>query len=170
MNYILQFNAALAFIAPTAGCVDIDIAIALARFLVVHCRPVTIAPSLVVELPSRSRRPSPSRRGLHHSQFAIAPSIAAHCHCALGPSPPRSRRPLPSRSRCAVHCRRGAVAPSIAVIVEEPSRRLSPSRSCCAVHCRCRRGAIALSLAVDEPLRRPSPSRSRRTIHCHRRR
>ena len=30
MNYILSFNAVLAFIAPTAGHVDIDITIALA--------------------------------------------------------------------------------------------------------------------------------------------
>jgi hypothetical protein len=38
MNYLLKFNAALAFIAPTAGRVNIGIAIALARFLVVHHR------------------------------------------------------------------------------------------------------------------------------------
>jgi len=98
----------LAFIAPTAGRVDIDIAIALARFLVVHRHQgrVTIVPSsLTVELPSRLRRPSPLRRALHHPLFAIAPSIAAHRLCALGPSPPRSRR-------------RGAIAPSLTV--EEP--------------------------------------------------
>jgi hypothetical protein len=45
----------LAFIAPTAGRVNITIA--LAMFLVVHRRQVTIAPFLVVELPSC--RPSP---------------------------------------------------------------------------------------------------------------
>jgi hypothetical protein len=45
----------LAFIAPTAGCVDI--AIALATFLVVHRRQVTIAPFLAVELPSRCLSP-----------------------------------------------------------------------------------------------------------------
>jgi hypothetical protein len=45
----------LAFIAPTAG--RADIAIALATFLVVHRRQVTITPFLAVELPSR--RPSP---------------------------------------------------------------------------------------------------------------
>jgi hypothetical protein len=38
----------LAFIAPTAG--RVDIAIALASFLVVHCRQVTIEPFLAVEL------------------------------------------------------------------------------------------------------------------------
>jgi hypothetical protein len=46
---------ALAFIAPTAG--RVDIAIALAPFLVVHRSQVTIASFLVVEL--QSRRPSP---------------------------------------------------------------------------------------------------------------
>jgi hypothetical protein len=38
-----------------------------------------------------------------------------------------ARRPSPLRSRRAVHCRRGAVAPSLAV--EEPLRRPLPSRS-----------------------------------------
>jgi hypothetical protein len=56
----------LACIAPTAGHVDINVTIALARFLVIHCRQVTIAPSLAVELPSRSHRPSLSLRALHH--------------------------------------------------------------------------------------------------------
>jgi len=46
----------LAFIAPTAG--RVDIAIALAPFLVVHRRQVTIAPFLAAEL-LPSRRPSP---------------------------------------------------------------------------------------------------------------
>jgi hypothetical protein len=83
----------------------------LARFLVIHrCRD-TIVPSLAVELPSRSCRPSPSRRGLHHPLFAISPSIAAHQRCALGPSPPRLRRPSPSRSHHAVPPLQGAVAP-----------------------------------------------------------
>jgi hypothetical protein len=45
----------LAFIAPTAG--HVNITITLAPFLVVHRRQVTIAPFLAVELPSR--RPSP---------------------------------------------------------------------------------------------------------------
>jgi hypothetical protein len=45
----------LAFIAPTAG--RVDIAIALATFLVIHRRQVTIAPFLAVKL--LSRRPSP---------------------------------------------------------------------------------------------------------------
>ena len=103
MNYILKFNATLAFIAPTAGSVDIDIANTLARFLVVQHRRFTITPSLVVELTLQSRRPLPLRRSLHHPQFAIAPSIAAHCCCALGPSPPRSGRPSPLRSHCAIH-------------------------------------------------------------------
>jgi hypothetical protein len=142
----------------------------LARFLVVHRRRVTIAPFLAVKLPllSRSRRPSPSRRALHHPQFAIAPSIAAHRRCALDPSPPRSRRPSPSRSRRAVPRRRGAIAPSIAVAIEEPSRRPSPSRSRRAVPRH--RGAVALSIAVaaEEPSRCPSPSRSRCTVHCRR--
>jgi hypothetical protein len=84
-------------------------------------------PSLAIKLLSRSRRPWPSRRALRYPQFAIAPSIAAHRRCALGPSSPRSRHPSPSRSHRAVSPRRGAVAPSIAV--EEPSRRTSPSRS-----------------------------------------
>jgi hypothetical protein len=39
----------LAFIAPTAGFVDI--AITFAPFLIVHRRQVTIAPFLAVELP-----------------------------------------------------------------------------------------------------------------------
>ena len=107
----------LALIAPTAGCVDIDIAIALAWFLVVHCHRgrVTIVPSLAVELPSRSHHPLPSRRALHHPLFTIASFIAAHRCCALGPSPPRSCRPSPSRSHRAVPRRQGAVVPSIAV-------------------------------------------------------
>jgi hypothetical protein len=45
----------LAFIAPTAG--RVNIAIALAPFLVVHHHQVTIAPFLTVKLPSR--HPSP---------------------------------------------------------------------------------------------------------------
>jgi len=177
----------MAFIAPTAGCVDINIAIALARFLAIHGRRVTTAPSLAVELPSRSRSPSPSRRALHHPQFTIASSIAAHRRCDLGPSPPCSHRPLPMRSLRAIRCHRGAVAPSIAVAVEEePSRCPSPSRSRHAVPRR--RGAITPSLAVEEPsrrplqspsrshhavpaveepLRRPLPSRSRRAVPCH---
>jgi hypothetical protein len=48
---ILHFicYATLAFIAPTAG--RVDIAVALASFLVIHRRRVTIAPSLAVEFP-----------------------------------------------------------------------------------------------------------------------
>jgi len=152
----------LAFIAPTAGCVNIDIAIAiaLARFLIIHRCRVTISPSLAVELPSRSHRSLLSRRALHHPQFAIAPSIATHCRCALGPSPPRSCRPSPMRSCRAVPRHQGAVVPSIAVPIEEPSRHPLPSRSRCTVpH---HRGAVAPSIAVKEPSRRPSPSRSHR--------
>jgi hypothetical protein len=106
MNHILYFNAGLAFIAPIAGRVDINIAIALAQFLVIHRRRVAIAPSLAIELPSRSRRPSPSRRALHHPQFAIAPSIAV----VLA---------VHRRRACAVSRRRGAVAPYLAI--KEPS-------------------------------------------------
>jgi hypothetical protein len=51
---------------------------------------------------------------LHHP-VAIMPSITAHRRCALGPLPSSSRCPLPLRSRRTVHCRRGAVAPSLAV-------------------------------------------------------
>jgi hypothetical protein len=68
----------LAFIAPTAGHVDIDIAITLAQFLVIHRLQVTIPLSFAVELPLWSCCPSPSRLALHHPQFAIASSIAAH--------------------------------------------------------------------------------------------
>ena len=138
----------------------------LAWFLVVHRRRFTIAPSLAVELPSWSRRPLSSRRALHHPQFTIAPSIAAHRHCALSPSPLRLRHPSPTRSRRAVPRHQGAVVPSIAVAVKEPSHHPSPSRSRCAIPRR--RGAItsSISVAVKEPLHRPSPSRSHCTVHC----
>jgi len=122
--------------------------IVLAWFLVVHRRRVTITPSLAVELPLQSRRPSSSRRALHHPQFAIARSIAAHHHCALGPLPLCLHHPLQSRSRFAVPRRQGAVAPSLAV--KEPLRRPSlPSRSHCSVHCH--QGAVAPYLAIKEP-------------------
>ena len=161
MNYILIFNAALAFIAPTTGRVNNDIAIALARFLVVHRCRVTITPSLAVELPLQSRRPSLSCRALHHPQFAIARSIAAHHHCALGLSPLCMCRPLQSRSRFAVLRRQGAVGPSLAI--EEPLCHPlpSPSRSHCAIP-PCRQGAIVPSIAIKEPLCHTLPSRSRR--------
>jgi len=84
-------------------------------------------PSLTVKLPLRSHHPSPLRRALHHPLFAIAPSIAAHCRCALSPLPPCLRRPLPLRSRRTISHRPGAVAPPIAI--EEPPRRTLPSRS-----------------------------------------
>jgi hypothetical protein len=122
----------------------INIAIALAWFLVVHRCRVTIVPSLAVELPSRSRRPLPLRRALHHLLFAIAPSIAAHRPCALGPSPPRLRHPSPLRSHRAVPRRRGAVAPLPSRSRQEPSAvstdnsgHLShPSQAFCPDGCR----------------------------------
>ena len=140
----------LAFIAPTAGCVDIDIAIALARFLVVHCHrgQVTIVPSLAVELLSRLHHPLPSRRALHHPLVTIAPFIAAHRCCALGPTP-AALAPPPLAVEEPPHAaprRQGAVTPSLTV--EEPQRRPSPSRSRRAVHCR--QGAIASYLAIKE--------------------
>jgi hypothetical protein len=102
-----------------------------------------------------SRRPSPSRRAVHHRQFTIALPIAAHRRCARGQSPPRSRCPLPWRSRC---------APSLAV--EELLRRPSPSMSRRTVPCR--RGAIAPSLTIEEPSCRPLPwLRSRRAVPRH---
>ena len=141
MHYTLLCNDALAFIAPTTS--RVNIAIALAPFLVIHRRQVTIVPFLAVELPSRrsavpsitvnspSRRPSPP--------IAVVLSVQP---------PPRSRRPpLPSRSR---H------TPPLAV--KEPSHRPSPSRSHSAVPRR--RGAVASSIAVKEPSRHTLPSRS----------
>jgi len=108
-----------------------------------------VAPSITLNL--SSRRPSPPiavvlsvhcRRAcaIPRRQGAIAPSIAAHRRCALGPLPPCLHHPLPTRSHCAVHCRQGPVALSIAVAVEDPSCRPLPSRS--------HRGAVAPSLAV----------------------
>ena len=134
--------------------------------------------SIVVESPSRCPLP------FHHPQFAIVSSITAHHHCALGPLPrsfaptladKEPSRPSPTRSHHAIPHHQGAVAPSIAIAVEEPSRGLSPSRSRCAVSCHqgavapsiFRQGAIAPSLAVEEPLRHPLPSRSRCTVPCH---
>jgi len=161
----------------------------LTRFLIVHRRRVTIAPSLAVKLPLSL----PSRCTLHHPQFVIVPSppiaVVLSVHHRRARAVPRaneepSRRPLPSRSRRAVHCCRhqGAIAPSLAV--KEPSRRPSPSRSHRAVPRRQgsvapsiavaveepsravphRRGAVAPSIAVaiEEPSRRTSPSRSHR--------
>ena len=118
----------LAFIAHTAG--RVDIAVALASFLVIHRRRVTIAPSLAIEF--LLRRPLPSRRPVHHRPVAIVLSIAFHCRCALGrPSPSSSRPPLPSRSHRAVPRHREAVTASLAI--EELSHRPLPSRSCRAV-------------------------------------
>ena len=128
----------MAFIAPTAGRVDIDIAIALVRFLVVHRR-VTIMLPPAVKLPLRSGRPSPLCRALHQSQFVIMPSIAAHCCCALGPLPPRLHHPSSSRTHRAVHCRRH----------QEQSHCPSTLRSHCTVHCL--QGAVAPYLTIKEP-------------------
>ena len=104
----------LAFIAPTAGRVDIDIAITLARFLVVHRRRVTIVPSLAVDLPSRSavvpRPPSPLYSPSRRPSPPIAVVLSVH------------RR----RAR-AIPCRRGVITPSLAA--EEPLRCPLPSRS-----------------------------------------
>jgi hypothetical protein len=85
--------------------------------------------SLAVKLPPGSQCPLPLCHALHHPQFAIAPSIAAHLGCALGPLPPRSRRFSLSRSRCAVQCHRRweAIVPSLAV--KEPLYHLLPLRS-----------------------------------------
>ena len=113
----------MAFITPTAG--RVDIAIALAPFLVVHRCRVTIAPSLAVELPSR--RPSPSRRTIHHRPVSIVTSIAFYRRFALGPLPSSSRCPSPSRSRRTIHCHRGAVV--LSLTIEELSRRPLPPRS-----------------------------------------
>jgi hypothetical protein len=127
----------------------VDIAIALAPFLVVHRRQVTIAPFLAVEL--LSRRPSPSirHRAVHRRPSPLcSQSIAA----AIAPSIAVEE---PSR---AVPRHRGAVAPSLTI--KEPSRRPSPSRSRRAVPRH--RGAVAPSIAIEEPSRRTSPSRSRR--------
>jgi hypothetical protein len=112
-------------IALTAG--RVDIAIALAPSL----------SSIVVESPSCRPSPSSCRRAVH--RHCTTPSITVNSpsrrpsppiRCALGVSPPHSRCPLPSRSRHAVHCCRGAVAPSL--VVEEPSHRPLLSRTIAA--------------------------------------
>ena len=113
--------------ALTAGRVDIAIAL------------VPSSSSIVVVVKSPSRRPSPSscRRAVH--RHCATPSIAVNSpsrrpsppiRCALGLSPLHLRCPLPSRSHHAVHGRRGAVAPSLAV--EEPLRRPLLSRTVAA--------------------------------------
>ena len=124
----------MAFIASTAGRVDITIA--LAPFLVIHCRQVIIAPFLALELHRAVRRGS------------AAPSITVHSPSCC-PSPPIAvvLSVHPRRART-VPRRRGAVAPTLTI--KEPSRRPMPSRSCRAVHC-CQ-GAAALSLAVKKLL------------------
>ena len=128
----------MTFIAPPAGRVDINIAIALAPFLVVHRRRVTIVPSLAVKLPSRSRRPSPLCRALHHPLFAIA----AH------------RRPSPLCSWSIA----AALAPSLAV--KEPSRRPSPSGSRCAIAVEEQSGAVGRVDRRLRPLVTPLPGLS----------
>ena len=87
---------------------------------------VAVAPSLAVV----PRPPSPSirHRAVHRcpsplcsrsTAAALAPSLAVEepLHRPLPSRSRCSRRPLlsPSRSRCAVHCRRGAVAPYLAI-------------------------------------------------------
>ena len=93
--------------------------------------------SIVVESPSRRPSPSSCRRAVH--RHCATPSITVNSpsrrpsppiRCALGLSPLHLRCPLPSRSHHAVHGRRGAVAPSLAV--EEPSRRPLLSRTVAA--------------------------------------
>ena len=122
----------LAFIAPTAG--RVDIAIALALFLVVHLSQVTIAvaphrPSPSICHRAVHRRPRPSPLCSRSIAAALVPSLAVE-------------EPL-----CAVPRSRGAFAPSLTV--EEPSRHPSLSRSHRAVHCR--RGAVAPYLTIKEP-------------------
>ena len=134
----------MAFIAPTAG--RVNIAIALAPFLFIHRRQVTIAPTsrcqvaVAPPIAVAPRRPSQSIR--HR---------AIHCHPSPLYSQPITAALAPSLAvkepSCAVHCHRGAVAPSLTV--GEPSRRPSPSRSRCAIHCR--RGAVGLYLTIKEP-------------------
>jgi hypothetical protein len=121
--------------------------------------------SIVVESPLRRPSPSSSRCAVHRR--CAAPSITINLpsrrpsspiavvllvHCRRARAIPRrqgavARHPSPLRSHCAVHCHRGAVAPSLAI--KEPSHRPLPSRSRCAVHCH--RGAVAPYLAIKEP-------------------
>ena len=135
----------MAFIAPTAGRVDIAITLAPSsspsscrRAVHRHCA----TPSIAVNSPSR--RPSPPIR------------------CALGLSLPHSCCPLLSRSRHAIHChcRQGAIAQSLAVKEPLCHPLPLPSRSYGTIPCR--QGAVAPSIAIKEPLRRTLPSRSRR--------
>jgi len=76
--YILCFDAALAFVTPTAS--RADIAVALAPFLVAHRRRLAITPSLDDEL--QSRRPSPAFAG-HHRPSPRHPSPPSRHHTVL---------------------------------------------------------------------------------------
>jgi len=96
----------------------------LTRFLIVHRRRVTIAPSLAVKLPLSL----PSRCTLHHPQFVIVSRSHRAVPRRQGSVAPSIAVAVEDPSRAVPH-RRGAVAPSIAVAIEEPSRRTSPSRS-----------------------------------------
>jgi hypothetical protein len=153
----------MAFIAPTAGRVDIDIAIALARFLESPlCRPSPSSRRRLRAVPRRRAAPSitlnsPSRR----PSLPIAIVLTVHR---------RRARTVPRR--------RGAVAPSIAieepwlapsiaVTVEEPSRCPLPSPSMSHRVVPRHRGAIVPTIAVEEPSRRTSPSRSSCLAGCH---
>ena len=118
----------------------------------IHHHAVHHRPSVVLSVYRRRTRNVPCRRGavmpstplrhtVHRRQFTITPSITAHPLCSrsiaaalalsLAVEEP-SRRPWPSRSRCAVPCRRGAVAPSITVkdrCCIAPSPSTCPSQS-----------------------------------------
>ena len=120
-------------------------------------------------LPPPALLTSPSRSRCSSSSIVVeAPSchpLPSSCYC--GRTVPRSRAApsitlnLPSRRssppiavvhsvhRCparAVPRLRGAVTPSIAVAVEEPSRRPSPSRSRRAIPCR--RGVSRVAICI----------------------
>jgi len=144
----------------------------------------------------QSRRPSPSI-AVHHRPSPRRPSPPSrHRAVFIRPSPLQSQsiaialvlsqRTSPSKSRRAIHCRQGAVAPSIAVAPRRPSpSRSRPSLSIrlllssrrCSVHCcpsllSCRRAVhrrcTAPSNTVKSPSRRPLPSIAVAiTVHHH---
>ena len=117
-------------------------------------------PSLAVELPSWSRRPSPSRRALHHPSIRHrtvhrrpSPLCSWSIAVALAPSlavEESSRRPSPSRSRCVVHCRQGA-----ACRLTTPATRHAPPMP-------------LVRMVVVLPLLTPPPSICRRLSLRHR--
>ena len=125
--------------------------------------------SIIVKSPSHCPSKSSRRRGRAVPRRRAVPSITLNSPSRRPSLPIATVLSVHCRRARAVPCRRGAIAPSIAV--EEPLRRPlpSPSRSHHAVpH---RRGAVASSIAVaiEEPSRRPSLSRSCRAVHCRRR-